>query len=290
MITTADELYAALLTAKAMQGPSENGLSIYGHASRCTAAGEFARGKRRSVRNEVPRLALDDKFAVGTYYHALKELSFAPGIADCIAVDHAYKGLALALRLFYKTAWFGTTTAVEIDLNGVGGLTGRADAVVELSVDDCNAGMEFEAFDLLPGLWLWDHKTAKGIKKDPREDLILSLQGPLYCKMYEKMTGVRPRGIVYDEVSKAENPKIARKFHVVHFSPQVEAILDAALAYADRATARKIEVNEPIFNPLACTVGMFTCPFAGFCPRLGDTNTVAQVIRENQFMESESDE
>lgn len=292
-ITDLSELCSAITNSVAASGPSPNGLSYLGHSSRCYAAGQFARAR---VHTAKPiDFTILDKFIVGTMYHALKEISFTARIeVPLTAVDKTtMPGLYVALRCFHKTPWLGKVLGVEIPLSGVTDMTGRADAAIELSAEDCMAAMEYEAFNLIPGLWLWDHKTAAAIKKEGSPNLRLSLQGPLYCKMYERQFGRRPLGIIYDSVSKADKPTISRQLEVVLFDEQTEAALDAALIYhAANEGARVLLpiLAEQIFNPLACTIGMTTCRFADKCPRVGNKETLAKAIATRATFYGDDDE
>lgn len=286
-------LFDAINATKAASGGSEAGLSKDDRARKCGMSAAFAEvlpphtftcpqqfydqhGKPRVIGNRA-----------GSAFHALRELQHTAGLVaaslpaeNVIAEEDA--AVAAAAMAFKRCTtqersapdYFGTSIEAEFPVQGsIAGLhrTGRLDRVMQVSKEQADRWAEFGIFAAEAGTYAWDWKLFKAVTHALAAEHSRSLQPAAYMALYEQVTGIRLKGLVFDLTSRAANPKESRLFVLVPNSADLRVVE----WHVQRAEAAKA-LGEA--NVTACDNRYGACPFTSHCPRFGTKADHADVI------------
>lgn len=293
-MTPSELLEAIQGTTAIREGASPHGMSADMRATQCGMAAAFAEKSKRQP-SVFPIQFFDAKgkprvigSRAGSVFHALNEM-WAKGVAPSalpagkafVAVDAA---VAAALDSFQRyVTWhagdlnhFGECLGTEVPFDGhiVGQYrTGRADRVIKASQEHVDLWSDLGVFNARPGMYLWDYKLVKAVTADAGLKYRDTLQPLAYMQLFEQRTGTRPEGFIFDIVSRAVTPKIARLLVLVSNLPENLRILEGAVKLAHE---RRLSGEAVAFN---CDNQYSPCPFKKVCPRYG-TATEHQTLIE----------
>lgn len=267
-------------TFQSNSGDSGTGRSFYENAADC---GRRARLQQENKNNESMGQTDGNPLAIGTAYHLFHHVACV-GDSSTLILDMTDGTVSLdfleGLRLFrgWQSLWgsmeekygrvVGTELQVATEFNGQP-YTGRLDAVVEIS--DIAAFYAKTALLLPePGIYVVDHKSAKGDSDSHAYAFTMGNQGKGYLHMYPEA-----KGMIFDVLKKVQvfrhEPKLSSTGKVLagksysHYLQMRQ--WDDAKVINQLVQLGSINYQENIANPSACLRGFQPCPFLlkGMC-------------------------
>jgi hypothetical protein len=214
----------------------------------------------------------------GVAFHGMRNLKWEGSAAarfaalDSVSKNERDIDVHAALQAFKRESEalderrLGDEEAAELFLQHPSSIwTGRPDSVRRIDERHANAFASLGLAGLEAGTYLWDYKLNSAVSVSDAESYKLDLQGPYYMWLYETVTGVTPRGMIYDLVSRAAKPTISRLLVLLSYTDEMRAWVESAVDTAEIVRSH----GAYRANPSCCSGTYSPCKFAGVCTRRG---------------------